>query len=145
MLLAAFGAAGLVRDIVKPFKTTAELWNRTFVEDLLERMAPAIASSSFTHRRRSAQVSNGTCVNMTIASSGVATWTRLGPRTGKTWCVEIHANRPGLDPILAAVADRGQSLSQVGYYQSLAPPEHGDDPELAEVYCFVGRSTSAND
>src|SRR5206468_800355 len=39
-LLGLFAIAGVVRDVVKPFKTTAELWNREFVNELMERIGP---------------------------------------------------------------------------------------------------------
>ncbi len=145
LLLAAFGAAGLIRDIVKPFKTTAELWNRNFVEDLLQRVSPNDRVVIF---HAPSEIRPGLEWYFRQHDDRVYWRGDLGAAralTGKTWCVEIHAKKPSLDPILAAVGDRGQALSQVGYYQSLAPPEHGDDPELAEVYCFVGRPPSAND
>jgi hypothetical protein len=141
LLLAAFGVAGLVRDVVKPYKTTAELWNRTFVEDLLARLGPDDRVVIF---HAPSEVRPGLEWYFRQHDERVRWHGDLDgtpPTNGKTWCVEIHAKQPSVDPILAAVAERRPSMAQVCYYQSLAPPEHGDDPELAEVYCFDGRLT----
>lgn len=135
--LAAFAAVGLIRDIVRPYKTTAELWNRNFVEDLLSRAGPNDRVVIF---HAPAKVRPGLEWYFRQHDDRVYWNGDLGrgpAHSGKLWCVEINEMKPSVDPILAAVARRGQSMSQVGYYQSLAPPEHSDNPELAEVFCFV--------
>lgn len=137
-LLTAFGIGGLVRDLVKPYKTTAELWNRSLVQDLMARVGahdqvvvfhpptgvrPGLEWYFRQHDDR-------------VRWYGAIDWDRFDQGKGKLWCVHIFAHRPALDPIKTAIAATGQPLIQADYFQTIGPPEHGDDPETAEVFCF---------
>jgi hypothetical protein len=139
--LAAFGVAGTIRDIVKPFKTTAELWNRNFVEDLMARLGPSDRVVLF---HAPSQVRPGLewylhQYDGRVQWHGRLDWDRLPASADRVWCVQILSGTPAPEPISAAIARAGFSPIPIAHYQSVAPPEHGDDPELAEVFCFAPR------
>ena len=137
--LAAFGLAGTIRDIVKPFKTTAELWNRNFVDDLMARLGPGDRVVLF-HAPSEVRPGLEWYLHQhqdRIAWRGAIDWERLRTSQGKLWCVQILPSASAPKAILDAVARGGQAPVPIEHYQSIAPPEHGDDPELAEVYCFA--------
>jgi hypothetical protein len=137
LLLVAFGVTGLIRDVVKPFKTTAELWNRDLVQGVMARAGPMdqVVIFNAPHEVRPGLEWYFRQHDERIRWRGDIDWDRLS--TGKIWCVEVFFDKPTSDPILNAIAHSGRSLVRADYYQSLGPPEHGDLPELAEVYCFV--------
>lgn len=137
-LLVAFGAAGLLRDLVKPYKTTAELWNRTFVEQLMARVGPTDRVVLF---HPPAGVRPGLewyfrQHDDRVRWNGTIDWTHFDTVPGKLWCVHIFAHPPVLDPIQTALDEARRHPVQVDYFRSIGPPEHGDDPETAEVVCF---------
>jgi hypothetical protein len=137
-LLAAFGVAGTIRDIVKPFKTTAELWNRNFVEDLMARAGPSDRVVIF-HAPNEVRPGLEWYFHRygdRIDWRGAIDWDRLQASPGKLWCVEIQSGTSKPETIPDAIARGGLSPIPIEHYQSIAPPEHGDDPETAEVYCF---------
>ncbi len=134
VLLTAFGAVGLIRDIIRPYKTTAEVWNRSFVHELIERLEPGDRvvilhgrtglrpGLEWYFRQHDDRVRWSVELDVPL------------PASGKVWCVRFGPD--AADFLAAAVANSGQRLVPLTHYQSIAPPEHGDEPEIAEVACF---------
>jgi hypothetical protein len=144
LLLTVFGAAGLVRDLVKPFKTTAELWNRTFVEDLMARVG---ANDRVVVFHAPGKIRPGLewylrQYDACTSWNGAVDWDRLTRSSGKLWCVQIYDEESPAEAVPVTVARSSRGFVEVEYYPSVAPPEHGDVPELAEVYCFERRSNT---
>ncbi len=139
ILLTLFGAAGLARDIIKPFKTTAELWNRTFVANLMARVGPE-DRVVFFHAPSDVRPGLEWYLRQhddQVRWGGVIDWDWFATGSGKLWCVRIDFNKGRPDTILDAFARQGLASSIVTRYQSTAPPEHSDEPEVAEVFCFT--------
>jgi hypothetical protein len=141
VMLVLFGSAGMIRDVVKPFKTTAELWNRDFVENLISRASPDDRVVIF-HAPNEVRPGLEWYFRQhddRVRWRGQIDLKQLAACGGKVWCVRIYVNKPATDAIATAIAGGGQSMVQVDHYESVGPPEHGDDPEIAEVRCFVSR------
>jgi hypothetical protein len=141
VILVLFGSAGLVRDIVKPFKTTAELWNRDFVENLMSRAGPndRVAIFHAPNEVRPGLEWYFRQHDDRVRWRGEIDWEQLAARGSKVWCVRIYVNKPATDAIATAIARSGPTMVEVHHYESVGPPEHGDDPEIAEVRCFAWR------
>jgi hypothetical protein len=140
LLLTGFGAAGMIRDLVHPYKTTAELWNRTFVEDLMARVGPNDRVVIF---HAPSEVRPGLewyfrQHDDRVRWRGAIDWEWFDATAAKLWCVRVTMDKTLPDPILPAIAHGGRSPRCVLSYESVAPPEHGDEPEFAEVICFEG-------
>jgi len=139
ILLALFGLAGLARDLIKPFKTTAELWNRTFVEDLMTRIGPD-DRVVFFHAPNEVRPGLEWYLRQhddRVGWRGNIDKDWLTKGAGRLWCVRIDFNKGRPDVILDALARAHPSATIVNHYQSTAPPEHSDVPEIAEVFCFT--------
>ena len=132
-LLVAFGMGGLVRDLVKPYKTEAELWNRTFVESLMARVGPRDRVVIFHPAQ---EMRPGLEWYFRQHDDRVSWQGRIDPtHEGKLWCVHILPAKACPAPVPEVIAHSGRPWVQVDYYQSVGPPEHGYE-ELARVYCF---------
>jgi hypothetical protein len=140
LFLVAFGAIGTFRDMVKPFKTTAELWNRTFVQELMARAGPRDRIIVF---HAPSEVRPGLewyfrQHDYRVCWRGDVDWDRFDSGESKIWCVQMSfVDKPAATSVPDAVVRSGRAAVLVDHYQSTAPPEHGDDPEVAEVYCYA--------
>lgn len=137
VFLAGFGVLGILHDVFHPYKTSAERWNRTLVNDLMARVGPNDRVVLFNHPL---EVRPGLewyfrQHDDRVSWNGQVDWRSFEQSGGKLWCVQIFAKKPALDPIKSAMASHSD-VRQLDCYTSIGPPEHGDDPDLAEVYCF---------
>ncbi|MCI0380298.1 MAG: glycosyltransferase family 39 protein [Gemmataceae bacterium] len=136
--LGAFGLAGIARDLVQPYKTPAELWNRDFVRNLMENIGPEDQVVVFHPR---GQVRPGIEWYLQqypgrVAWQGEVDWDRLTSSGGKLWAVQFYFGNTAPEVIQTAVESSGLGMRLEYVNRQIGPPEHGPDPENAEVWVY---------
>jgi hypothetical protein len=139
LLLAGIGLAGMLRDLVHPYRGDGDLWNRRVAREVLDHAGPN-DQIVFLNQEKTDPVYwwNFARHKGPVLWNAQVDLDRLDTTTGQVWCLNVMRFGTGLDKLEAQLAHskhRWVLVHQTQY--TMVPTRKGDDVLHCDVYHWV--------